>query len=367
MVDVFTTTPLVSLLVLLVAYSITGHRTVLDERPKGAKLPALAGLIIVVGYGIFFVQTDRAYSAYLSSLRGGENALANAQLAQSLDPELNLYMLQLAYLAQDIDMYKTALQLEPTWDVGWMNLAYLYEQAGQYDKALDALYQAKAILPLGVEVNYNIGRIGEQYGILDDDAIITHYATAIEHFRGRNQPPTQLFWSETALRQQAMRRFIENRVQYEINMAYLLVATHFPDEAPNYVPQNPQTGAEWWIIGEHALRFENNPQKAIEAFTNAINRDGQNGDYYAGRARAKIALGEDATVDVNTASLLPRRFESVALIRADMAEQAGDMEVAQKLRESAQSRTVGGEFAGVLYHGRIGTFDLPQAMLLPNQ
>ncbi|HRF95281.1 MAG TPA: O-antigen ligase family protein, partial [Aggregatilineales bacterium] len=102
MVDVFSTTPLVALIILLVAYSITGHQTVLSVRPQGHKFPALVACVVVVGYAIFFIQTDRAYSAYLASLRNDENALANAQLAQSLDPELNLYTLQIAYLTNTI-------------------------------------------------------------------------------------------------------------------------------------------------------------------------------------------------------------------------------------------------------------------------
>lgn len=367
MVDVFTTTPLVSLIVLLIAYSITGHKTVLDDRPKGNRASALAGIIIVVGYGIFFIQTDRAYSAYLTSLRDEEHALANAQLAQSLDPELNLYTLQMAYLTNTVEGYKIALQAEPTWDVGWMNLAYLYEQAGEYDKALNAVYRAEAILPISPEVNYNIGRLGETYHLLDDEAIIAHYYKALIHLRGRGDIPTQSFWTQTPLRTQALRQYIQNRQELDLTIAYILVSHHFPDEITGYVPQNPQTGREWWVVGEYALTIEKNPQKAIEAFTNAIATTPQEGDYYASRARAKIALGENPDTDLNIASLLPRRFESVALIRADIAEQAGDTETAQKLRQSTQTRVVSGEFAGVLYHGRIGAFDLPEAMLPPNE
>jgi len=367
MVDVFTTTPLVSLIVLLIAYSITGHKTVLDERPKGNRLVALAGIIIVVGYGIFFIQTDRAYSAYLGSLRDEEHALANAQLAHSLDPELNLYTLQIAYLTNTAEGYKIALQAEPTWDVGWMNLAYLYEQAGEYDKALNALYRAEAILPISPEANYNIGRLGEAYQVLDDEAIIAYYYKALIQLRGRGDIPTESFWTQTPLRTQALRQYIQNRQELEVTIAYILVAQHFPDEINNYVPQNPKTGREWWVVGEYVLTIEKNPQKAIEAFTNAIATTPQEGDYYAGRARAKIALGENPDTDLNIASLLPRRFESVALIRADIAEQDGDTETAQKLRESTQTRVVSGDFAGVLYHGRIGVFDLPEAMLPPSE
>lgn len=365
MVDVFSTTPLVSLIVLLLAYSVIGHKTVLSDRPNGSKLPALAGLIIVIGYGIFFFQTDRAYIAYLNSWRDDDQALVHAQTAQSLDPELNLYMLQIANLTKTVDDYQQALILEPTWDVGWMNLAYLYEQSGNYDKALEALFTAKAISP-ETPVNFNIARIGETYGILDDETIIEHYALAIRIIVGeRRYLPLSEFWSGTDLRREALRRHIEVYQDRQILAVYQLVARHFPDERENFVPQNPQTAPEWWVVGEYALSVEDNPQKAIEAFSQAIAINPREGDYYVGRARAKLALGEDVTLDINYATLLITQYESLPLLRAMIAERDDDTESASQWREIASQRVVSGEFAGVLYHGRVGAFDLPDAMLPP--
>lgn len=365
MVDVFSTTPLVSLIVLLLAYSIVGHKTVLSERPNGSKLPALAGLIIVIGYGIFFFQTDRAYIAYLNSWRNDDQALIHAQTAQSLDPELNLYALRIANLTKNMDDYQQALILEPTWDVGWMNLAYLYEQNGDYDKALEALFTAKAINPT-TPVNFNIARLGEMYGILDNESIIQHYADAIAIIVGdRRYLPLSKFWSETDLRREALRRYIEISKERRIVAVYQLVAQHFPDERENFVPENPQTAPEWWVIGEYALTVENNPHKAIEAFSQAITIQPSEGDYYAGRARAKFVIGEDITRDINYATLLITQYESLPLLRALIAEREGEPEQALAWREIANQRVVSGEFAGVLYHGRVGAFDLPDAMLPP--
>lgn len=365
MVDMFSTTPLVSLIVLLLAYSIIGHKTVLSDRPNGSKLPALVGLVIVVGYGIFFFQTDRAYIAYLNSWRDDDQALIHAQTAQSLDPELNLYSLQIANITKNIDDYQEALILEPTWDMGWMNLAYLYEQNGDYDKALESLFTAKAINP-NTPVNFNIARIGETYGVLDDESIIQHYALAIGIIVGeRRYLPLSEFWSATDLRREALRRYIEISKERRILAVYQLVTRHFPDERQNFVPQNPQTAPEWWVIGEYALSVEANPQKAIEAFSQAISINPREGDYYAGRARAKLALGEDVTRDVNYATLLITQYESLPLLRAMIAERDGEPERASQWREIATQRVVSGEFAGVLYHGRIGAFDLPAEMLPP--
>ena len=361
MVDVFSTTPLVSLIALLLAYSIVGHKTVLSDRPNGSKLPAMAGLVIVIGYGIFFFQTDRAYIAYLNSWRDNDQSLIHAQTAQSLDPELNLYSLQIANITKNIDDYQQALILEPTWDVGWTNLAYLYEQDGDYDKALKALFTAKAINPI-TPVNFNIARIGETYGVLDDESIIEHYVRTL-----RLYPYTRKsdFWSETTLRRSALEQYIIDRAQRDLIGVYTVIETHFPEQLADFIPQNPQTAPEWWVVGEYALSIEANPQKAIEAFSRAIAISPHEGDYYAGRARAKLALGEDVTRDISYATLLITRYESLPLLRAMIAERDGEPERALQWREIASQRVVSGEFAGVLYHGRVGAFDLPDAMLPP--
>lgn len=363
LVDVFTTTPLVSLIVLLIAYSITGHETVLSLRPQGKKVPALVACVVAVGYGIFFIQTDRAYAAHLASSRGGDDALPNAQLAQSLDPELTLYGLQVAYLTDTIPAYKLMLQTEPTWDVGWMNLAYLYEQAGQYDKALEALWIAQSINPL-TEVNFNIGRMGETYSILTDNNIIGHYAFAIYLQTVEGRLPISDFWSQTDIRQQSVRGYL-TRPEVTLDMRYRVISAQFPEELASLIPQNPQTASDWWVVGEYALAIENNLPKAREAFGTAIAIAPTNGDYYASRARVDVVLGADTTYDLNIATLLGVQYESLARIRANIARRAGDEETAQALIKETTRRRVGGDFAGVLYQGRFGAYDLPMAMLPP--
>jgi len=98
LVDVFTTTPVVSLIVLLLAYSVVGHRTVLDDRPKGVRWAAGVCGLIALGYAVFLLQIDRAQSLYEGSMRQGDDALDMAYQAESIDPSLNLYDLQIAYL-----------------------------------------------------------------------------------------------------------------------------------------------------------------------------------------------------------------------------------------------------------------------------
>ena len=149
MVDIFITTPMVLLIALLIAYSTIGHRTVLDVREKGQGWPVVVLLITLLGYGIWLIQIDRAQSHYQRSLTGGDDALDEARAAAEIDPDLNLYQLQIAHLlgeraingssedlGEAIAAYEYALELEPTWDTGWLNLAALVELQGQYAASL---------------------------------------------------------------------------------------------------------------------------------------------------------------------------------------------------------------------------------------
>jgi predicted TPR repeat methyltransferase len=81
-----------------------------------------------------------------------------------------LYPLQIAYLtgvesmddparlAEAIGLYEAALALEPTWEVGWINLAGLYERAGRIDDALAALERAQTINPRSA-AGWNLKRL----------------------------------------------------------------------------------------------------------------------------------------------------------------------------------------------------------------
>ncbi|HRF95280.1 MAG TPA: tetratricopeptide repeat protein, partial [Aggregatilineales bacterium] len=138
-------------------------------------------------------------------------------------------------------------QLEPTWDVGWINLAHLYEQTGQYDKALNSLFTARAINPLSDVINFNIGRMGENYDLLDAEAIVAHYYLALYHLNGGNHATKSDFWSQTDLRIEALRQYIANREKVYPVTAYRLITHYFPDELADFIPQNPQSASDWWM------------------------------------------------------------------------------------------------------------------------
>ena len=145
--DIFASTPLMLLALGLAAYCITETRSRIDPPLRGNRPAALAALIGVLVFGAALFRSDQAQAAFNASLSG---SLEQAQQAVALDPALHLYTLQVAYLTGEqsddntaaIAAYRQALDLEPTWDTGWINLAALLERQGETSAALDALQRA---------------------------------------------------------------------------------------------------------------------------------------------------------------------------------------------------------------------------------
>ncbi len=375
MVDVFTTTPVVLVILVLLAYSITGHKTVLDGQPRGQRVPALVFLLIVLGYGAFFFQTDRAYLNYQFSLiRDGEEALERANAAQELDPALNLYTLQIAYLTGNealkgnvdlqtaIALYEDALEKEPTWDIGWINLAALNLANGNVQQALDNLAHAYAINPLTQSV-YPYARLSDEQGLLNRDEIISLYVQAIKNLPTiRGYLATSNIWMETPLREDALYEVTDS---YRIDFQYRILVQHNLEAAYAIVPSDPQSPAEWWVQGEYALTVEGDAESAFQSFTEAIDGSSQYGDYYASRARAAIALNdiEQVQTDLNMAQLLGTTNEYPNVIHASIATDRE--QVISYLQNALPARFMPQEFSAVLYGGRFSQFDIPSQMRYP--
>ncbi|MEQ8677477.1 MAG: O-antigen ligase family protein [Aggregatilineales bacterium] len=375
MVDVFTTTPVVLVILVLLAYSITGHKTVLDTPPAGQRLPTLLFLAIVLAYGVFFFQTDRAYLHYqFSIIRDGEEALEHANGARNLDPHLHLYDLQIAYLTGEkalnaegdvqtaIAMYEDALELEPTWDIGWLNLAALTLLEGDTEQAIEYVTHAYEINPL-TQSPYQLARIRDGTELISAEQITMLYRQGIGNLAGiRGYLATAPFWTESPLRTQALYADIALR---RIDQQYRILRQHDPEAAYGLVPQNPQSAADWWVVGEYALTVDNDPVAAFESFTEAIGRSSRYGDYYASRARAAIALNslDQAQSDLNMAELLGTFSEYPDAIRANLTNDPAQEILL--LQNALPSRFVPQEFSAVLYGGRFSQFDIPSQMRYP--
>jgi|GEM_PF-486648 len=366
MVDTFTITPIVLLMSVLAVFCIipTDLDSRLRPQPASRRITSLAALVLVLGYGLWFIQLDRAQAAFLNSLNADDRsaALESAQAAVDLDPALRLYQLHLADLqAQDTDpaigisAYRAALSLEPTWDTGWINLAALEFQQGNLQEGGEALAQARAINTHN-EAATRWAEWAESQQAAPDDQIITAYQDGIQV---NPYLPLADYWWQTPLRREALEYLLP---EYPLDQQYRILQAHDPACAAALVPAQPQTGDEWLTSALAALD-SGNPEQALTAFDTAIRLLRTSGDAYAGRARARYAL-HDATGaerDLRVAELLGTFSEYPNAIRA-----AGEPEAAATLRyrwqvDAVPSKAVGGEFAAVLY-GRPAIFTVRPEM-----
>ncbi len=357
LVDVFTITPIVLLIITLAAYAVTGHRSQLDPRPKEGVWATYAGLVIVAAYGIWFVRLDQAQGRYQNSLALRDvSALSESQGAEAVDPYLSLYNLQTAYLSglysaseKAIEAYQTALEREPTWDLGWMNLAALYERQNNFEAALAALEQAIKINPF-TPASFHWARIAEMLDYNDAEAILTAYSNAL---RSAPYLPLSLIWNETGLREEALLQYVDG---LPLERAYRVLAVHQPETLSEIVPAHPQTAAEWWVVGEYARAIENDTQKAEQAFQEAIKLAPYYGDYYVSLAQVVMQHSPDEALELlNIAILVGVKDSYPNAIRADLAHT--EEERRNYLAAALPPRSQPQEFAAVLYN-RVAGFDL---------
>jgi O-antigen ligase/tetratricopeptide (TPR) repeat protein len=368
LVDVFTITPIVLLTLVIAAFCITPSEV--PPRPSTLKqrralvLPVLA-LIGVIVYGLWMLQLDRAQAQYLNSFGDEPMARESAREAARIDPHLNLYFLQEVFLTgreasadptlipQAIEAYQEALTLEPTWDTGWLNLAALQLRAGDEEAALESLARARAINTHNLAA-LHWARLAESQNTQPESAIVESYVDALT---ASTVLPLADFWWETDLRRTAVEQYL---LDMPLDTQYRVLAAHDTERAASLVPEQPQTAAEWWIVGEDALTVQGDPEHAAAAFGEAIARAPANSDYYASRARATWQRDPEAALrDLNIAELLGTIAEYPNAIRAEMADTP---EAAERLRANAlPPRAVLQEFAAVLY-GRPAQFDVMTEM-----
>ena len=264
--DTFTIAPLVLLALFLTAYCVTETRSRIETWPKGNVLMAVTSLLIVFAFGFGMLRSDQAQLAFNASVR--DQSQDQAQQALSLDPSLNLYQLQVTYLAdgdqvQEIASYQHSLMLEPTWDTGWINLAALYERQGNTTQALDALQHAIAIDNRnGALLLWS--RLAERTGAASQNEIVDAYA---RHLHGYPQLPLSSFWDQTELRKQVIEAYAQDLPP---DLRYRVAVAHKLGEVASLVPSTPETAADWWVVGEYVLTGEGNAQKAETAFTEAL-------------------------------------------------------------------------------------------------
>ncbi|MCA0456662.1 MAG: O-antigen ligase family protein [Chloroflexi bacterium] len=354
MVDVFTITPIVLIIVGLAAYCITPTDMVYEGQrdfsttTQRRKLITYAALAVVIVYGIWFIQLDRAQTHYLNSFNESENPATDAQNAAAIDSGLSLYPLQTAYLndkggsSTTIDDYKAALELEPTWDIGWINLATRTLQQGDTQAALDYLDKARKINAHN-PASLFWAHLAEETNSAPNDEIITAYIRAIE---GGSSLPLSSFWYATDLRKQAIHEYLMTQ---PLDIQYRVLSIHDAARTAELIPQSPSTSADWWVTGEYALTVSGQPEVAVQNFSEAIRLSPANGDYYVSRARATYQNDPtSAQRDLQIAALLGtiNEFPNVLLAKLTTIPAERELLLAQALPNKAVPQ----EFAAVLYN-----------------
>lgn len=357
MVDTFTITPIVLLIVLLAAYAVMKPREGFEVIPTAHPATAGIAVVAVVAYGMWFAVLDMAQSRYQQSLGGGDTALENAEAAVLLDLGLRLYDLQIAYLhgqqdacsAETLDLYTQALTLEPTWETGWINFAALtLRQQDDGERALAALDHARQLKASGT-APLHWARLAEARGLAADEAIIESYVTYLKY---HPVMAFSAFWQETALRQQAL---IEHVELMPIDYQYRVYAAQFPERAAALIPDAPQAAAEWWVAGQAALE-RGDHEAARAGFDRAIGLRPTVGDYYVSRAESMLDSDPDAArLDLQIATLLGTTYTQPNAVLARLA--ATDDERRQLLAAALPPKVSRQEFAAVMYD-RPSAFDL---------
>lgn len=352
--DVFTNTPMLIVIALLTAYCVVEPRSLLDTPRRGQRWAALVGAGLFAVYGVGLLQADRAQAAFLSGLRG--ESLDEMRAAAALDPSLRLYDLQIHYLEANrayargaldeaVMHYEAALRLEPTWEIGWLNLAALEVERGSPQAALTALDHALTLNASGAPA-LHWARIAESAALADSALIVQRYAQSIG-----TRPPLSAFWGETELRREAVRRMIDNPGD-SLVWRYLVAHIFFPESAAALVPDEPISADDWWVIGEHA-RLNGDDSAALAAFDRAVQLDPTNGDFYVSRAR--VQSDSAAARDLNIARLLGTWLSSPNAVAAEIATTPEERREWQ--RASVPPRIIDQNFEGVLYGGRVGSFE----------
>jgi tetratricopeptide (TPR) repeat protein len=363
--DNFNTTPLVALIALLAVYCTVQPGSVLDK-PRGHRWAAGIALALTLAYGVFWIQSDRAQAAFIRSVR--TNDINAAGEAASIDPALHLYPLHIAYLtgqqtpldsdpAAAIAEYQRALELEPTWDTGWINLAALQARAGDIESALESLERAERISVRNA-ATINRARLMEAYETAPEDEIVQTYVRALTY----TSLPLSEWWGETNIRRRALEQYYES-LSDQPDLQYRIAAVHFPERLAELVPDEPTTAAEWWVHGRYALDVEQDMITAFDAFDRAITLNRTAGDYYVTRAQATAMLDTPPPErDLKLAQLLRTRYESVNYVRASFARGA---ERERLLALAVPPRFIEQNFEGVLFGGRTASFELLPEMRDP--
>ncbi len=319
-IDAFTLSSLVFPVLVMAAYVVAGTRSV--------GLFPLCGVfrfVVVSVFGfylVWFVRVDVAQVRHLVGLgslleNDYTQSLRHVESAIDLDPHLELYDLQRAYIlglmaeedpfthwSAAIDAHLESLEDNPTFDVGYANLAALYAQAGNYEAAIPHITKAAYIRPDFWEYKVKLAEYLEENS--QADAAKATYVRALyqELDIARSD-----YWQRSDLRQAALEDFYEHASPSTATI--VAIYRDWPDRADASVANiDPVESYDYLAMAQYAVYIGDyegalsHYQRAIET---AMSRDNLPG-LYAERAEVNLALDnlDDAERDAKTALFLDK-------------------------------------------------------------
>jgi tetratricopeptide (TPR) repeat protein len=388
MVDTFTLSASVLPILIVSAYVVAGEYTPFHKPEKqpfsGAyRWLRYAALALVLGYLVWLLRVDVAELRFFNGLRyqvEEEYADAETQFerAQSLDPNMSIYVLQEAYLLglraegnpqnylqAAIDAHESTLQENPTFDVGFANLAALYAQQGDYDRAADYMATAQAIYPRRWEYRVKLAEYLEAAGSIDEAAM--WYAAALQR---EWEIARSSYWDEHPARAMGIEMAYES-----LNPGIAtMIAIHRNDatRAEALVSQTDDDLLGNWGQARYAS-FIGDAEAALAAYDRAL--AGRvllewRVEMLAERAELHLSLGDfdAAERDARTAIFLDAPHGARGywvLAQLDMMKDAPDEDqINEWLARAVQPNVVVQEYASAMY-ARVALLGLLPQLRLP--
>jgi tetratricopeptide (TPR) repeat protein/O-antigen ligase len=339
----------------------------------GWGLKRLALLTLVALSALGWLLSDWAQfhfqrSLLLAGRSDLDGALAEIERAQAIDPALDLYAFQRAYLLslmadQDpallddaVHAYEAALSLEDTSDFHRANMSMLYERSGEMEAARAEMEAASNIVSKDTQYLFWTGGYAEAAG--DYDAATDWYWTTL---RDRPEWAGSSYWEGTPWREAFLSGYLASAGPDGAKQ--LLAAGHEEaalEMAQQAAQDRPGDVIAHLTLGEVALHT-GDAGEALSALDAALVLDPASSMAYALRAEARLALGdsEGAERDANTTLFLGSSLDAglrARYVLAQLAEADGDLEAAEAMYRDSGPLIVLSQGWDVAVYGRKADF-----------
>lgn len=379
LIDTFTLSASVLPILMFAAYTVAGHHTPF-QRAEPHPLPRIfryAVTALLAGMFIWLVRMDTAGLRYMNALvqiskEDYDKAREYLNRAKSLDPTLELYDLQDAYvlgmmandepekyLDQAIQAHLDTLAENPTFDTGFANLAALYAQKGDFLAAADAMQQAVDIHPDLWQYQLKLAEYQEAAG--QPEEALQVYVIALDK---DIQITRSDYWNS--------HKEVLEAAYADLSPAQrtiLAVNRNWSERAEESAAQIESKEALDYLALAHYALYAEDEETALRWYTDAIEKQNSNLPLlYAERAELHLKMGsqQEAEKDARTAIFLnPIEGARAYYVLAQLSDE-GDQVINEYLIRAVIPQVIIQEYASAVYARPALLEYLPQ-LKLPGQ